>query len=377
MTQKHVSTKQLAFVFLKLGCLGFGGPAGHIALMQHEIIQKRKWISNEQFLDLLGVTNLIPGPNSTELAIHIGYDKAGIKGLFVAGICFILPAVFITLGFAVLYNTYGNLSEIQAFLFGIKPAILILITMALVPLVKKATKTIELALLGMLVLGLSLFGIPEIQLMFGSGILMLLLHYIKKPKNISLHSFIGIPLIQNTIQQLSSESNANLFWIFLKIGSMLYGSGYVLFAFLDSELVATGMLSRTELVDAIAVGQFTPGPVLTSVTFIGYQINGLSGALISTLAIFLPSFVLVALLRPILKWIRHSKWLSVFLDAVKMASVALILSVGLSLAKESLVDYKSLCIFIGLGLLIYRYRKLNSAVLVILGALAGYVLESW
>ena len=367
---------EIAKLFLKLGFIGFGGPAAHIAMMQKEVVVKRKWMSEQHFLDLLGATNLIPGPNSTEMAIHIGYDKGGWKGLIVAGLCFILPAVFITGIFAWVYQKYGQLPEVQPFIYGIKPAIIAVIIGAVFPLAKKSVKSTLLAVVGIAVLMLSLFGISEIYLMFGSGLLAVALYYIKDTKN-TFQSFIPIAFLQITQSPLLSETNTKLFLIFLKIGAILYGSGYVLFAFLDTELVATGLLTRQQLMDAIAVGQFTPGPVFSSVTFIGYQINGLSGAVISTIAIFLPSFVFVALLNPLVKKIRNSKALSAFLDAVNVASVAIITAICFTMGKETITDWRTILIaFIG-AVVVFKFKKINSAFIVLGGSLLGYILHQF
>ncbi|HAF33730.1 MAG TPA: chromate transporter, partial [Sphingobacterium sp.] len=312
--QENVNVKEIAKVFGKLGIIGFGGPAAHIVMMRDEVVIKRMWMNEQHFLDLLGATNLIPGPNSTEMAIHIGYDKGGWKGLLTAGLCFILPAVFITGIFAYLYNLYGQLPEVQPFIYGIKPAIIAIILAAIYPLAKQPVKSINLALIGIAVLLAAVFGVNEIYLMFGAGLLAFGLYKIQsKQKNDTLQSIVPLTFLQIIQTTFWTATNTKLFWTFLKIGSILYGSGYVLFAFLDTELVATGILTRQQLMDAIAVGQFTPGPVFSSVTFIGFQINGLSGAIISTIAIFLPSFVFVALLNPLMKKLRNSKGLSAFL----------------------------------------------------------------
>ncbi len=266
--------KELAALFLKLGIIGFGGPAAHIAMMQQEVDEKRKWLTEQEFLDLLGATNLIPGPNSTEMAIHIGQEKGGWRGLIIAGACFIFPAVLIVGFLAWLYKDYGQLPQVQPFIYGIKPAIIAVILGAVFPLAKKSIKSVELAILGILVLVLSLLNINEIYLMFGAGLLAMLLARIRNRQKIKFNGIVPLALLPPTVPVLLSVSNVNLFLIFLKIGAILYGSGYVLFAFLDTELVTTGFMSRQQLIDAIAVGQFTPGPVFTSVTFIGYQING-------------------------------------------------------------------------------------------------------
>ncbi|MBW8360637.1 MAG: chromate efflux transporter [Kaistella sp.] len=373
--EQKASLKDIAGLFLKLGIIGFGGPAAHIAMMREEVVQKRQWITEQHFLDLMGATNLIPGPNSTEMAIHIGHEKGGWKGLIIAGLCFILPAVFITGIFAYLYKQFGQVPEVQPFLYGIKPAIIAIILGAVFPLPKKSLKSTELIIIGILVLVGSLLNINETSLMFGAGFFALLLAYLRNSKHNSLNSFLPLSLLQITNTTLLSVSNANLFWIFLKIGSILYGSGYVLFAFLDAELVSRGLLTRQQLVDAIAVGQFTPGPVFSSVTFIGYQINGFAGAAVSTVAIFLPSFVFVALLNPIVKKMRNSKLFSAFLDAVNVASVAIIAAVCYEMGKETITDWRTVLIAVLSVAVAFGYRKLNSAFVVLGGSVIGYLLS--
>lgn len=374
MEEKN-NLKELAGLFLKLGIIGFGGPAAHIAMMQQEVVVKKKWFTEQHFLDLIGATNLIPGPNSTEMAIHIGHERAGWKGLLVAGFCFIFPAVLITLLFAWLYKEYGQIPEIKPFLYGIKPAIIAIILSAIFPLAKKSLKTIQLALIGILVLLFSLLKYNEIILMFGAGLVALFIYYFKQHRDKSLGIFIPLTLFQFSNTNLISATNLNLFLIFLKIGAILYGSGYVLFAFLDAELVASGLLSRTQLIDAIAVGQFTPGPVFSSVTFIGYQINGFSGALYSTIAIFLPSFIFVALLNPMVKKMRNSKLFSTFLDAVNVASIAIIVSICIEMGKETIVDWRTVLIAVISIIITFNYRKINSAFIVLGGSILGYVLN--
>ncbi|QSB29219.1 chromate efflux transporter [Flavobacterium sp. CLA17] len=366
--------KEIAKLFLKLGVIGFGGPAAHIAMMQEEVVQKRKWLTQQHFLDLIGATNLIPGPNSTEMAIHIGHEKAGWKGLVTAGLCFILPAVLITGFFAWLYKEYWQIPEVKPFIYGIKPAIIAIILSAIFPLAKKSIKTIQLGIIAGVVLLLSLLNFNEIILMFGAGILAVLLYYFKLDKNNNVHSFIPLTLFQISDNHFMSAVDWNLFLIFLKIGAILYGSGYVLFAFLHAELVVAGLLSRTQLIDAIAVGQFTPGPVFSAVTFIGYQINGFSGALFSTIAIFLPSFIFVALLNPLVKKMRHSRLFSTFLDAVNVASVAIIISICLEMGSETFVDWRTILIALLSIAILFKYKKINSALIVLAGSITGYLL---
>lgn len=372
----ETTLKDIAKLFLKLGIIGFGGPAAHIAMMQHEVVTKRKWLTEQHFLDLIGATNLIPGPNSTEMEIHIGHEKGGWKGLIIAGLCFILPAVFITGVFAWLYKEYGQIPEVQPFIYGIKPAIIAIILGVIFPLAKKSLKSLELLIIGLLVLvGALLFKVSEIYLMFGAGIFALFLAALKNKNPNKLQTFLPLTLLQVTKTTLVSATNTSLFWIFLKIGAILYGSGYVLFAFLDTELVSAGLLTRQQLIDAIAVGQFTPGPVFSSVTFIGYQINGFSGALVSTLAIFLPSFLFVALLNPLVKKMRNSKLFSAFLDAVNVASVALIVAVCFDMGKDTISDWRTIVIAILSIIIAFGFRKLNSAFLVLGGSLVGYLLS--
>jgi chromate transporter len=371
--EEKSSLTEIAKLFLKLGCIGFGGPAAHIAMMQKEVVEKRKWLTQQHFLDLVGATNLIPGPNSTEIAIHIGYEKGGWKGLIVAGLCFILPAVLITGFFAYLYKLYGQLPEVTPFIYGITPALVAIILGAIFPFAKKSFKSIELVFIGIAVFVGAFFHLQEIYLMFGAGITALLINYFKTKSN-SLASFFPIcffPLIAST---LVSVSNGKLFFIFLKIGAVLYGSGYVLFAFLDTELVATGLLSRQQLIDAIAVGQFTPGPVFSSVTFVGYQITGFSGAVVSTIAIFLPSFLFVAFLNPIVKILRNSKLFSSFLDAVNVASVAVIAVICFEMSKESISDWRTFLITVLSLFITFSFKKINSAFVVLGGSLVGFLL---
>nr|WP_294860771.1 chromate efflux transporter [uncultured Fluviicola sp.] len=373
--KKENSLKEVTGLFLKLGFIGFGGPAAHISMMQEEVVRKRKWFTEQHFLDLVGATNLIPGPNSTEMAIHIGYEKAGWKGLLVAGLCFILPAVVITGVFAWLYKGFGHLPEVKPFIYGIQPAIIAIILGAVFPLAKKSIKTIELALIGIVVLVLSLVGINEIYLLFGAGFIGLWITWFRNTDIDSIRKN-GFPALVLPLsgKLLASSINLQLFWIFLKIGAILYGSGYVLFAFLDTELVATGMLSRQELTDAIAVGQFTPGPVFSAVTFLGYQINGFSGAIVSTIGIFLPSFVFVALLNPLVKKMRSSILFASFLDAVNVASVAIILAICFELGKDTVSDWRTVLIgILSIGIT-FGVKRVNSVFIVLGGSLLGYLL---
>ncbi len=365
------SLKELAKLFLKLGTIAFGGPAAHIAMMQKEVVEKKKWMTEEHFLDLIGATNLIPGPNSTEMAIHIGRERAGLKGLLVAGFCFIVPAVIITSVFAYLYKQYGQLPTTQVFIYGIKPAIISIIIAAVYPLAKKAFKSIELIIIGVLALAACFLGVNELIVLFGSGIIILLLSAIRSSNK--LNSVIPLLLLKSS--SYFNSTDLKLFLSFLKIGSILYGSGYVLFAFLDEELVANGLLSRQQLIDAIAVGQFTPGPVFSSVTFIGYQISGWSGAIVSTVGVFLPSFLFVWLLNPLVPKMRASKLFSAFLDAVNVASVVIIIYACYLMGKDSINDWRTVLIAIISIVVTFSFKKINSVFIVVGGSLLGYVLS--
>jgi chromate transporter len=369
---ERANTKELARLFLRLGITAFGGPAAHIAMMQREVVEKRQWMDHQHFLDLIGATNLIPGPNSTEMAIHIGHERGGWKGLLIAGVCFILPAVLITGFIAWLYQRYGQLPQVTQFIYGIKPAIIAIILAAALPLARRALKTGELVGIGLLALGAALAGINEIYVMFGAGLVVLVLYMIRKqgPAR-NLKSFSPFLLFNNSI---FSAPNLKLFLIFLKIGAILYGSGYVLFAFLDRELVAKGLLTRSQLVDAIAVGQFTPGPVFSSVTFIGWQMNGWQGAVLATIAIFLPSFLLVALLNPLVPRMRRSPLFAAFLDGVNVASVAIIATVCVSFGRESLTGWRTILIALMSGIVTFGLPKVNTVWVVVGSGLLGYVL---
>jgi chromate transporter len=366
--------REVAGLFLKLGLTAFGGPAAHLSMMLEEVVSKRKWMREEHFLDLMGATNLIPGPNSTEMAMHIGHERAGWPGLIVAGLCFVFPAVVLTGILAWLYKQYGQLPVVQPFVYGIKPAIIAIILAAIFPLARKSLKTMRLALIGLAVLILSLFSFNEIYLMFGAGLLAVALGSVSR-NSTTARFFVPLALIQLFVAATVHAGNLRLFWIFLKVGAILYGSGYVLFAFLDAEFVATGLLTRQQLIDAIAAGQLTPGPVTSSVTFVGYQINGWTGAAVSTVGIFLPSFLFVALLNPMVKKMRDSKRFSTFLDAVNVASVALIVSVCYAMAMDVITGWRTILIAVISISITFGWKKINSIWIVLGGSLAGYGLS--
>ncbi len=330
---------ELAQVFLKLGMIGFGGTATHIAMMEDEVVHRRQWLTQEEFLDLVGATNLIPGLNSTEMAIHVGYIYAGGLGLMVAGACFVFPAVLITAALAWGYVKFGELPAVYPFLYGIKPAVLAIIFTALWRLGKKAVKSRELLIIASAT-GIAVsVGVNEVVALLLGGILGAVWLNLRHQQTLSAWAF-GLVLSQ-TPSSLSPVKSVNLesvpLWqlglFFLKVGSVLYGSGYVLIAFLQGQLVDEfGWLTQQQLLDAVAMGQVTPGPLLTTATFIGYVIGGFPGAIVSTVGITLPSFLFVLILNPWIPRWRSSKWTSAFLDAINVSAVALMAVVTFQLA---------------------------------------------
>lgn len=372
--------RALAGLFLKLGTTAFGGPAAHVAMMEDEVVRRRQWLTHAEFLDLLGATNLIPGPNSTELAIHIGHRRAGWAGLIVAGLCFILPATLIVTAIAWAYVRYGRLPAAGALLYGVKPVIIAIVLQALWSLGRAAMKTKTLAVLGLLAGVASFLGANELLVLFGGGLVMLLrkLPLAKRGHNLLLPvlaSSSGAPVATLAATTLATVpfNLSLLFFFFLKVGAVLFGSGYVLLAFLRADLVEHwGWLTENQLLDAIAVGQFTPGPLFTTATFIGYVLAGPGGGLLATAGIFLPAFVFVALSGPLIPKLRASPATGAFLDGVNVASLALMAVVTWQLGSTALVDGPTVLLagMAAVGLLRWR---LNSAWLVLGGAAAGLI----
>lgn len=362
---------EIVRLFSTLGSVAFGGPAAHIALLEEEVVKKRKWMTGEHFLDLVGATNLIPGPNSTEMILHCGYERAGWKGLALAGACFIFPAVLLTALLAWLYQTYGALPQVAPFLQGIQAAVIVLIAMAAYRLSKKAFKNTFLFLLSGLGLAATLWGVAELVILLAGGAAAWLAFSLKKRSN-TIQSFAPLLLFQVAGTGIS---NSKIFLTFLKIGSILYGSGYVLFAFLETELIAQGWLTAEQLLDAVAIGQITPGPVLSTATFIGWQMNGIAGAIAATLGIFLPSFVFVAILNPLLPKLQKLEPVRAFLNGVNAMAVALIIGVCLTMSQSNFDNWQSILIA-GLTLgVVWFFPKFNGAWVVLGAALLGYVLS--
>jgi chromate transporter len=370
--------RELFLLFTKLGFVAFGGPAAHVAMMRQEVVTRRGWMDDQEFLDLNGATNLIPGPNSTELAIHIGRERAGWRGLLVAGTCFIVPATMIVLAFAIAYKVYGSTSAGKSLLYGITPVVVAVVVQALWGLLKTAVKGPLTAVVGAGALMLYLFaGMPEIPLLFGAALLIFAAENARRwwGRAASMAP-LGIPLgLLAAAKAPAMGGVLSIFWSFLKIGSVLFGSGYVLLAFLRSEFVGPGMLTGRQLLDAVAVGQVTPGPVFTTATFIGYLLGGISGAVVATIGIFLPAFVFVALTGPFISTLRSSPVFSSLLDGVNVASLALMAGVTLQLARETVVDPFAVLIGVVALVLLVRF-KTNSAGLVVAGAAVGLVFKA-
>ena len=371
------SLAELARLFLKLGTIAFGGPAAHIAMMEEEVVRRRRWLDHERFVDLLGATNLIPGPNSTEMAIHIGLLRGGWKGLVVAGSCFILPAMLIVWGLAALYVKYGALPEAAWLLYGVKPVIIAIVVQALWGLGKAAIKGPLTALAGGAVIVLFFLGANEILLLFAAGFAVMLLENLRrgwKPAHSAVWAITaGAPFLTayDAAAAARPVTLTALTLFFLKIGSVLFGSGYVLLAFLRADLVERWhWLTDRQLLDAIAIGQFTPGPVFTTATFIGYVIAGSPGALLATLGIFLPAFVFVALSSPLIPKLRRSAWAAGFLDGVNAASLGLMAVVTWQLGRSALSDGFTITLALVSAVLVFRV-KINSAWWVLAGALLG------
>jgi chromate transporter len=355
---KNVTNVDLLRVFLKLGTIGFGGPAAHIALMREEVVEKRGWLGKDEFFDLVGATNLIPGPNSTELAIHVGHRLGGWPGLAIAGAAFILPAFLSVFALAVLYVRFGTLPALGPVLSGIRPVIVAIVFLALMKFRESAVRGPREAAVAALALGLAYLGFSEVAVIFLAGALL---------AGAGKFSVAPLALAAPT----APAAGGGVFLFFLKVGSVLFGSGYVLLAFLKNELVdERGWLTATQLLDAVSVGQFTPGPVFTTATFIGYLLQGGTGAVLATLGIFLPSFVFVAASAPFLPRLRSSPGLSRFLDGVNAASFALMALVTVELGAKSVVSYPTAAIALAaLGVL--KFTRLNSAWPILAGGLVG------
>lgn len=390
------TVREVAILFLRLGLTAFGGPAAHIAMFRDEVVTRRGWVSDAQFLDLMAATNLIPGPNSTEMAIHLGYERAGWRGLIAGGTAFILPAFILVLGIAALYARYGTTPTAEALLYGIEPVIIAVILQAVWGLSRAAIKSWLPAVVAAAAFGLYFANIHELILLFGGGLAVMAIRNGTRLVGGGAAGWLVVdpasplPLarlmagIAHRFKSLVAAgagsaatlaavpvSLATLFFTFLKIGAVLYGSGYVLVAFLQTEFVERlGWISAGQLLDAVAIGQFTPGPVFTTATFIGYQVAGVPGAILATVGIFLPGFVFVAITNPYIPRLRRSPWLAALLDGIVAASLGLMAAVTVDLARSSIIDLPTGLIALAAAVLLIHFR-VNSTWLIIAGGLLG------
>jgi len=351
-----------------------GGPAVHIAMMEEEVVTRRRWMSREAFLDFLGATNLIPGPNSTEMAIHVGRIRAGWPGLLVAGISFILPAALMVGALAWVYVRYGAVPQVAAFLYGVKPVVIVIIAQGAYRLVRSAVKSAWLATLSAIALAAAALGVDPLAVLFGTGALAGFVHFrqrlVEKPASLGVLPALAPSLTAPPI----AFSLSVLFLVMLKIGATLFGGGYVLVAFLRADLVSRlHWLTERQLLDAVAAGQVTPGPLFTTATFIGYILGGTRGAIAATVGIFLPAFVLVAISGPVVAILRRSAAVGAVLDGINVAALALMIAVSAQLARTAIVDWPTVAIAGVSAVLLFHYR-LNSAWLVMGGALTGALL---
>ncbi|HEY8256814.1 MAG TPA: chromate efflux transporter [Gemmatimonadales bacterium] len=369
MATSSSNLRDVGLLFLKLGVLGFGGPAAHIALMEEEVVRRRDWLSREEFLDLVGVVNLLPGPNSTELAIAIGRRRAGTSGLLVAGAAFILPAAVIVLALAWGYVRYGHNPDVEGLWRGIKPVVVAVVAVALVRFGATAIKSFELGFVAIVAIALTAVGVHELLVLLASGLAAMALASRHRAGSTAA---LVLPWLVWADPGTGGAGSGWLFLFFLKTGAVLYGSGYVLLSFLRSGLVERGWLTESQLLDAVAIGQVTPGPVFTTATFVGYLLAGWTGALSATLGIFLPAFLLVAVSDPLIRRIGRSPALRALLDGVNVGALALMAVVTWQLGRSA-VDSATTAIM-GLAALVLLGLGLNSAVLVAAGALAGLIL---
>ena len=409
MSARNISVRSIILVFLKISFTAFGGHAAHLAMMEEEVVRKRKWITHEEFLDIISAANLIPGPNSTETALHIGYSLANWRGFFAAGLSFITPTIIIVTGVAMAYVKYGMLPATENILFWIKPVIMAVISLAIYRFSKTAVKNKLLLFMLLLACLASVFKITEIAVILVIGVLVMFINlglrahlfqqanFIKKTlsnfllklkkiiakifsrdkfNSFAPSSFLLDPIIQASSCTVSCDLPA-IFLFFFKISAIIFGSGYVLYAFLYNDLVVNYQwISQAQLIDAIAIGQFTPGPVFTAATFIGYLLAGVPGALIASVGVFLPAFIYVAITSPFLSQMRQSKSLSFFLDGVNVASLALMIVVCFNLASAMLTNSLAISIFVvSLGIL-WRF-KVNSAWLILVAAVLGFIKSFW
>lgn len=368
---------EIARLFLRLGATAFGGPAAHVAMMRDEVVTRRRWMTDGEFLDLLGATNLIPGPNSTEMAIHVGWARRRWSGLAVAGLCFIVPAALLTSALAYSYVRWGALPEAGRLLWGIKPVILAIVLQALVGLAPHAAGTWPLRALAAAAALASALGVHELAVLAvaGLGTLAVRAAQGRAPAPPAAGLAAALPLAAAALPAAGVGATLPaIFWLFCRTGAVLFGSGYVLLAFLRADLVERlGWLTEAQLLDAIAAGQVTPGPVFTTATFVGWLLAGPGGALVATAGIFLPAFVFVALSAPFVPRLRASRTAAALLDGVNAASLALMAVVTARLAPAAVVDLPTALLAALSAFLLVRFR-VGSTWLVLGGAVAGVII---
>ncbi|GII62644.1 chromate transporter [Sphaerisporangium krabiense] len=362
-------------MFLKLGAIAFGGPAAHTAMMRDELVRRRGWVDDQRFVDLMGATNLIPGPNSTELAIHLGYDRARGRGLIAAGVCFILPAALMVTALAWAYVTYGHTPAVEGILYGVVPAVIAIIAHALFGLLRTVVKTVWLGALAVAALAAYLLGVNELLILAAGALLAAAVRTARRWRRDSAQGLLAVPLLglggSPVFPDPTGGQLAQLFLTMLKIGSVLYGSGYVLLAFVRGDFAdRLGWVTDQQLIDAVSIGQVTPGPVFTTATFLGYLVAGPAGAFLATVAIFLPSFVFVGLLTKLTDRLRSRDWTSALLDGLNAAALALMAGVSYELGRTAIVDWPTTAIALATLALLWRTR-LNSAWYIAAGALIG------
>ncbi|WP_328816428.1 chromate efflux transporter [Nonomuraea cypriaca] len=371
--------REVTLLFLKLGTIAFGGPAAHTAMMRDELVRRRGWVDDQRFVDLMGATNLIPGPNSTELAIHLGYDRARRRGLIAAGVCFILPAALIVTALAWAYVTYGNTPAVEGILYGIVPAVIAIIAHALFGLLRTVIKNLWLAALTVAALTAYLLGVNELLVLAAGALLAAAARALRRPptQRGRPHGMLAAPLLTAgglpVFPDPTGGQLAQLFATMLKIGAVLYGSGYVLLAFLRGDFVdRLGWITNQQVIDAVSIGQVTPGPVFTTATFLGYLVAGPVGAFLATVAIFLPSFVFVGLLTKLTDKLRSSAWTSALLDGLNAAALALMAGVSFHLGQTAIIDWLTAAIA-ALTLMLLWKTRLNNAWFIAAGAAIGLV----
>lgn len=370
----------LAAPFLRLGLTAFGGPAAHIAMMEEEFVRRRAWLTRGEFLDMLGATNLIPGPSSTEMAIHIGHQRAGWKGLVAGGMCFLLPAFLITIAVAWAYVRFGSLPQVQGVMYGVKPVIIAVVLHALWGLGRTAIRNGFLVAVALAATCAALLGANTLVVLIGAGVLTMARRWIAEQGLVvaAIPSAAGSLVASGVVPvALAQSSLLGLFLFFVKVGAILFGSGYVLLAFLQADLVdRLHWMTQAQLFDAIAIGQLTPGPVSSTATFIGYLLGGTKGAIVATVGIFLPSFFFVAASRPLIPRIRRSKIAGAFLDGVNVGAVALMAAVTWQLSRAALVDLTTAVVAVVSALLLIFFR-INSAWLIFAGGAVGLAVTRW